>query len=768
MSQIFYSQVDPNLQQELTRRATAGKTDRSETALRYMTEKIANAQLIAYDGNRRDDNNIVHRLGGKTVLSGEYLPGGDYGFLTTRPYTLQTTSWVANVQNNSVNVESENIKEKLDNTSYRIPPFITGVELAINDNSRGLTNKATINITIPNPERDLDFIESMYARPGRYCALTIAHPDSALMTRDIANINGFLDSGSLPSLELLKTNYPDAAARYDELRKMNQIEFEGLITSFEYQYTQDGSVTMTVYILGTSMVYTDLSMIMQTGTTDETQASGSLVIEQAKTFYQALYDEITFQIGSGLATQRRNDMIAGITSTPQLAPQPINQLTILNTTNNDDKTTNRPGTVLHGVSSLTGYVNIYANLNHVINFLNSRIISKLNGVLLRPAIYCDVFHGIGSNVYSNICSSDPDNIILAGHLSTPNSDLSPDCYGTITRESKTIGKRWFTNIDFFKDQTDNVISTFYPAATESEKIQTIDGDTLEPAGRPGHIFINLKVIETIVNELSGTKDQFTVKAFLERVSAKINSATGGAINLQLVTHPTISSILYFRDTNWIFSPVKAKPQPFLVPMFANDPRGTIVRDFKLSAKLPSNAQSLMYAINSSDKVTEDQVAPYMNFMYNNAAVKRSGTGANTIDAIVYGDKEMTRKLAEQYLETHKKYVEQLKTARIELGADPINTQKQIALAAALKKYIQYPRPTIDQSNQLAAPVFPIDAEFTIDGINGFRYGDIVDFPGIPEKYRRCTTFTIKGITHSVSETGEWTTKITCMMRPKFD
>jgi hypothetical protein len=754
MSQIFYSQVDPNLQQELTRRARAGKTDRSETALRYMTEKIANAQIIAYDGNRRDDNNIVHRLGGKTVLSGEYLPDGDYGFLTTRPYTLQTTSWVADVQNNSVKVESENIKEKLDNTSYRIPPFITGVELAINDNSRGLTNKATISITIPNPERDLDFMESTYARPGRYCALTIAHPDSALMTREIPGIFGFLDSGSLPSLELLKTNYPDAAKRYDELRKMNQIEFEGLITSFEYQYTTDGSVTMTVYILGTSMVYTDLSMIMQTGTTDETQASGSLVIEQAKSFYQAMRDEITktYQIRSQLSLL-------------------INSPLAFYTSNDNDTTINRPATILHSVSSITGYVNIYANLNHVINFLNSKIISKLNGVLARPTIYCDIYHGVGSNVLTNICSSDPENVVLVGHLTTPNSELSPDCYGTLTLNSQTItiGKQWFTNMDLLKGQNaGDIISTFYPAQTESGQIQTVDGEKLAPTGRPGHIMINLKVVETIINELSGTKDQFTVKAFLERISAKINSATGGAINLQLVTHPTVPSILYFRDVNWIFSPIKPKPQPFLIPMFANDSRGTIVRDFKLSAKLPSNAQSLMYAINSSDKVTEDQVAPYMNFMYNNAAVKRTGTGANTTDTVVYGDKEITKKLAEQYLETHKKYKEQLITARKEFGADPTNTQKQIALAAALKKHVQYPRPTIEQSNQLAAPVFPIDAEFTIDGINGFRYGDIVDFPGIPEKYRRCTTFTIKGITHTVSDTGEWTTKITCMMRPKFD
>jgi hypothetical protein len=203
-------------------------------------------------------------------------------------------------------------------------------------------------------------------------------------------------------------------------------------------------------------------------------------------------------------------------------------------------------------------------------------------------------------------------------------------------------------------------------------------------------------------------------------------------------------------------------------MFANDPRGTIVRDFKLSAKLPSNVQSLMYSINNSDKVTEDQVAPYMNFMYNNAAVKRSGAGNAMVETSTYGDAELTKKFAEQYFETHKKYKQQLEDARAAYGADPSNEQKRIALSSALKKHIQYPKPTVEQSNQLAAPVFPIDAEFTIDGVNGLRYGDIIDFPGIPEKYRRQTTFTIKGISHSVSEAGEWTTKVSCMMRPRFD
>ena len=153
MSQIFYSQVDPNLQAELLKRANAGRRDRSDTALRYMTEKVANVEVTAYDGNRRDDNKKIHTLGGNTVLTGEYLPGGDYGFLSERPYTLKETRWIAATGNGDVSVVDQTISGSINNASYRIPPFISNVELAINDNSRGLTNKATINITIPNPER---------------------------------------------------------------------------------------------------------------------------------------------------------------------------------------------------------------------------------------------------------------------------------------------------------------------------------------------------------------------------------------------------------------------------------------------------------------------------------------------------------------------------------------------------------------------------------------------------------------------------------------
>ena len=164
-------------------------------------------------------------------------------------------------------------------------------------------------------------------------------------------------------------------------------------------------------------------------------------------------------------------------------------------------------------------------------------------------------------------------------------------------------------------------------------------------------------------------------------------------------------------------------------------------------------------------------------MYNNGTSTRTPQTVTTKDGNLItvdemttygGGKELTEKLANEYKAAHEKYVLELLTARDTFGQDPRSETKRNAVKSALIKYLQYPFPTIQQTNQVAAPTFPIDAEFTIDGINGLRYGDIIDFPALPEKYRTNSTFTIKGINHSISTTGEWTTQVSCLMRPKFD
>ena len=51
MSNIFYTQVDKHLQEELNARGRSGFSDRSTNSLNFMLGKIANVQLTAYEGN---------------------------------------------------------------------------------------------------------------------------------------------------------------------------------------------------------------------------------------------------------------------------------------------------------------------------------------------------------------------------------------------------------------------------------------------------------------------------------------------------------------------------------------------------------------------------------------------------------------------------------------------------------------------------------------------------------------------------------------------
>jgi hypothetical protein len=94
-------------------------------------------------------------------------------------------------------------------------------------------------------------------------------------------------------------------------------------------------------------------------------------------------------------------------------------------------------------------------------------------------------------------------------------------------------------------------------------------------------------------------------------------------------------------------------------------------------------------------------------------------------------------------------------------------ERKQALYKAITNYIKYPTADIRTSQQITAPIFPFEVEFTIDGINGLRYGDVLTFDALPTKYRINTVFSIIGITHTVSTDGDWTTKVNCIMRPSI-
>ena len=215
---IFYSQVNKNLQEELDSRGKAGFR-RNNDDLNFMLGKIANIEIIPYKSEIRSaDNEIPYgRLGGETVRSGEFLPSGPNGFMQDRKTTYKSSK--LNPSTGKIVKAKDQIKT---NSTRRIPPFITSADITIGDHSLGLMNSSTIQFIIPNPDHDLNFIEAVYFRPGRHVTVTLQHPKSAIITRK--DNDGLLSKEKkMPSSEKLKKLYPDKTE--DDFKSVSRNEY---------------------------------------------------------------------------------------------------------------------------------------------------------------------------------------------------------------------------------------------------------------------------------------------------------------------------------------------------------------------------------------------------------------------------------------------------------------------------------------------------------------------------------------------------------------
>jgi hypothetical protein len=349
------------------------------------------------------------------------------------------------------------------------------------------------------------------------------------------------------------------------------------------------------------------------------------------------------------------------------------------------------------------------------------ILVKLKGTVQFTELICDDAICF-SHYVENLVSCKPDEILLLPKNTATDYDMNT--YGDLKYYQK------------FTDSPKNPWPGVY------EKTSAGNGVLY-----PSRILINVNVIQTILDGISAKNTKnFTLKTLMASISSKIKYATGDAIDLKLVSFPNDLNKLLFTDTKY----VKIKPVlEYSVPMFANHKNGTIVRDFQFNAKLPDSAKNLAYVLNQANEATEQQIAPFVNFMYSS------------------DDPEKLNKLLQKYKDSHIKYLNKLKESRKELAQSPTNSQYQSGLHKAIADHIKYPTENIKTSQEMTAPIFPFDVEFTIDGINGLRYGDVLQFEALPLKYRCNTVFSIIGIKHNVGTDGIWTTNVRCIMRPKI-
>ena len=709
MSDIFYSQVDANLQLELLARAAAGRGNRRTEDINYMVSKIANVAITPYDvtyvptstreavastlnGNPQQFSSKKEPiteaiLGGAGVRQGEYLPTGPRGFVTDRIYSI---------------TDSDGNATSRTNTSKRIPPYLTGLEVSIGDDSMGMMQTATANVTIPNPGRDLDYFESVYLRPGRNVKILIEHPETAILTK--SETEGYLTSGSIPSTEKLKELYPQITAEQEiEYRKMNAFVFDGVIISFTLDYQTDASVAASLTMRGTTQVYTDLSMAMSANTGSSGSAEGIAVT----TFHEAIekvIEDKRIELGSFTSGIYIDD---------------------------DVKSPLRDVSYIWGAPKSDMQSMKYITLKALINFVNEFILPKAATVVGKDVKIVFDRELNTCKYYENLVSADPLAVFFPGQ----------DDYGSFT---------WYGNLG-------------------SKKPKFFKADNENPEAYCTLIYISTTTIEEIITAMAKA-ETYTLAEFLQRISATIYYASGGAYDLKLITHPENQNALLYYDSNNVksFSNV---PKAFNVPMFANNEIGTIVKDFQFNGKLPTDASNLAYVLNQDPgNISESEIAPFLSYMYSATQTQRDEFGNDKVSHAQ--SPETLQKIDQSYKDNNAKYLRDLTDA--ESGAIAIygknmdESKNQTALHTSLQKYIQYPKSSLEDSVNLKAPVIPFDASFTIEGVNGFRYGDVLEFSGLPKRYTNNTVFGIIGINHSVSDEGEWTTEIQCIMRPRID
>lgn len=363
------------------------------------------------------------------------------------------------------------------------------------------------------------------------------------------------------------------------------------------------------------------------------------------------------------------------------------------------------------------------SLGYLIDHINTKLLVNINE---SAKITCDDKICF-SNVYERLVSADPLKILLWHGKS----------------DSVTDQYLFDTNATRAQQPDRNKILKIFP------KVEPVSaGFIVNNEAFPSRIYIDTLVIKDIISSLDGTAGnldkQPTVKNLLIRLSEIILNHTGNAINMVLVQHPTISDVLLYTDS--FYTKTTTNIFEYTLPAFATKNGGSVVREFTLTSNVPNSVKNMIFGIDSWNTGVQKQTAynPY-----------------------IYADEEGRTKLRNEWADHHKTALIELGDKKYDYVLKPDVPETIDKLKTALTNYVSYFHENIEDTINQSKSIFPMDLEFTIDGINGFKYGDVLNFAGLPKRYTDSFVFTILGITHNVKTSGEWTTTIKCNPRVRI-
>lgn len=317
--------------------------------------------------------------------------------------------------------------------------------------------------------------------------------------------------------------------------------------------------------------------------------------------------------------------------------------------------------------------------------------------------------------------------------------------------------------------------------------QTIGDVTL---GYVAHILISTELIENIFEQAKHEAEKkevndkqftdITITILLNRLASVIRSCTGNAIDLRLVELPveklkpskdnlTVPKMLVFRDMTTTIPENQKASNVFKLPMFTNSlvtsavatnllkenqsaetsaykRIGTVVRKFNIKGKLPNSFKNLTLVV-SQFSGSPDKLGPLIKY----------------IEAETPDDKKAVE---DEINEKRNKAFGDLVTAKLNYAKIVDYETAKSNLKTALEAAVVYSKSNVAQLSKFNAPIYPLDVEIELDGIYGFRYGDVISIDGLPPRYNNFV-FCIVKINHTLTNQ-DWVTSLTCFMRPRID
>lgn len=445
--------------------------------------------------------------------------------------------------------------------------------------------------------------------------------------------------------------------------------------------------------------------------------------------------------------------------------------------------------------------------------LGGRIKLPPLGVTVSPLYSTSIY-------YSELVSADPSIVILPGTDAYPtdtyysDEQISAELNTAISADQITINENSGIGVgesDVNSLPNFNGISQFGRLDTinnsKNEKTeltsadvsfyQTVSDTTNLVKGYPAHILFSVDelrlIFEAAFNETKNSKNDITsnnkllITHLLNRIAARIRESTGGAINLQLTVLPTtniptVSStdpiMLVLRDANSVSLTNETAPEVLRIPMFTNSLQaidskfniniggnsefyknlqsqapvtsyqriGTVVRSFNIRGRIPQSLITQTMLLSSAAD-QPDKLTPFISYINSD-------------------DKSSRDSIKADYKSKHIAAIDRLKTAKRDYANIPDYETAKQSLYTALTNYIAYPVPTMEELKDFQLPLIPLEVEIELDGIHGFRYGDVVSLNGLPPRYNEYV-FNILQITHTVSNQ-DWITNLRCLMRPVLD